>query len=193
MPLKPIHQFPPQPPQFGIIVHAPNIPRKDAVPIAKREPPPPPQRKQSPPLWIIIGIGIPVFIFVTMCSNSSDKRSAADKESSTSATTTTARSSAPPQAWKTMPGNGTHKMGGMDGKDWGIWQATAPGDCQWSIRAVRTYTGGEVLYEGTAAPGEVVRVNIQPDGKVAATTGMIDGDHRIVFMTNGCGAWQIAS
>lgn len=89
-----------------------------------------------------------------------------------------------------MPGNGTYEMGGMDGKDWGPYEATATGNCQWSIRSVARYRAGLILDEGTAAPGETVRVNIQPDGDVSSTSGMIDDDHRLVFMTNGCGKWQ---
>jgi hypothetical protein len=38
--------------------------------------------------------------------------------------------------------------------------------------------------------GELVRASIQPDGDVSTFTGEIDNDHRIVFMTNGCGAWS---
>ncbi|MGV0656414.1 hypothetical protein ABQE48_21365 [Mycolicibacterium thermoresistibile] len=90
----------------------------------------------------------------------------------------------------TIPGDGTHQMGGMDGKDWGVYEATATSNCQWSIRSVARYRPGLVLDEGTAAPGETVRVNIQPDGKVSVWDGTINGDHRLVFMTNGCGKWQ---
>jgi hypothetical protein len=38
--------------------------------------------------------------------------------------------------------------------------------------------------------GELVRASIQPDGDVSTFTGEIDNDHRIVFVTNGCGAWS---
>jgi hypothetical protein len=34
-------------------------------------------------------------------------------------------------------------------------------------------------------------VNIQPDGDVSVWSGEIDDDHRVVFMTNGCGAWRL--
>jgi hypothetical protein len=90
----------------------------------------------------------------------------------------------------TMPGNGTHEMGGMNGRDWGVYEATATGNCQWSIRSVARYRPGLILDEGTAAPGQTVRVNIQPDGDVSSWDGIIDGDHRLVFMTNGCGKWE---
>ncbi len=93
----------------------------------------------------------------------------------------------------TIPGNGTHQMGGMDGRDWGVYQATATGNCQWSIRSVARYRGGLVLDEGSAAPGETVRVNIQPDGDVNTWDGTINGDHRLVFMTNSCGKWQLVN
>lgn len=90
-----------------------------------------------------------------------------------------------------MPGNGTHEMGGVDGKNWGVWEATAPGPCEWSIRAVRTYAAGEILDSGTAAAGERVQVNFQPDGEVSTFSGLIYDDHRIVFMTSGCGEWHL--
>ncbi len=93
----------------------------------------------------------------------------------------------------TMPGNGTHEMGGMDGKDWGVYEATATGNCQWSIRSVARYRPGLILDEGAAAPGETVQVNIQPDGDVGTFDGMIDDDHRLVFMTNSCGNWHFVS
>jgi hypothetical protein len=93
----------------------------------------------------------------------------------------------------TIPGDGTHQMGGMDGKDWGVYQATAIGSCQWSIRSVAHYRPGLILDEGTAASGEPVRVNIQPDGDVSTFDGTIDDDHRLVFMTNGCGKWEFVS
>ncbi|WP_307789611.1 hypothetical protein [Mycolicibacterium baixiangningiae] len=92
-----------------------------------------------------------------------------------------------------MPGNGTHEMGGVDGKNWGVYEATATGNCQWSIRSVARYRPGLILDEGAASPGQVVRVNIQPDGDVDSWSGQIDDDHRLVFMTNGCGAWHFAS
>jgi hypothetical protein len=89
-----------------------------------------------------------------------------------------------------MPGNGTYQMGGIDGKDWGVWQSDgAEAGCEWSINAVRRYEGGELLDSGQGAPGEHVRVDIEPDGGVGTLDGMI-GDHRIVFMTNRCGPWR---
>ena len=112
-------------------------------------------------------------------------------DSSTGKTTPGQAAPAAPPAddHATMPGNGTHEMGGMDGKDWGVYEATATGNCQWSIRSVARYRPGLILDEGTAAPGETVRVNIQPDGDVSTWDGTIDDDHRLVFMTNGCGKW----
>lgn len=113
------------------------------------------------------------------------------EDSSTSPTTPgQAAPPAPADEHTTMPGNGTYEMGGMDGKDWGPYEAVATGNCQWSIRSVARYRAGLILDEGTAAPGETVRVNIQPDGDVSTWDGMIDDDHRLVFMTNGCGTWQ---
>lgn len=82
-------------------------------------------------------------------------------------------------------------MGGVDGKNWGVYTATVPAGstCQWSIRSVAPYRGGEILDEGQGESGETVQASIQPDGDVSTWTGMINDDHRIVFMTSGCGAW----
>jgi hypothetical protein len=122
---------------------------------------------------------------------------AVSSQDDSSTGTTTPGQAAPPappaDEHATIPGNGTHEMGGMDGKDWGVYEATATGNCQWSIRSVARYRPGLILDEGTAAPGETVRVNIQADGDVSTWDGMIDDDHRLVFMTNGCGRWQFAS
>lgn len=59
--------------------------------------------------------------------------------------------------------------------------------------SVARYRPGLILDEGTAAPGEMVRVNIQADGDVSALDGVIDDDHRLVFMTNGCGKWEFVT
>lgn len=95
-----------------------------------------------------------------------------------------------PDSPSVMVGNGTFKLGGVDGKNWGVYAATATGNCQWSIRSVAPYRDGWILDSGTAAPGENVSVNIQSDGDVNSFTGEIDGDHRLVFMTNSCGTWR---
>lgn len=92
-----------------------------------------------------------------------------------------------------MPGNGTYKMGGVNGNDWGVYTATVPADsagCRWSIRSVAEYRDGEILREGTGTSGQEVSADIEPDGKVGWTDGMI-GDHRLVFMTSGCGSWRL--
>jgi hypothetical protein len=93
-----------------------------------------------------------------------------------------------------MPGNGTYEMGGIDGKDWGVWQAEgAPSAvCEWSIRSVARYRGADILDSRQAGPGEKARVNIQADGDVDSSSGEI-GDHRLVFMTHNCGAWRFVS
>ncbi|RIR68506.1 hypothetical protein [Mycobacteroides abscessus] len=88
-----------------------------------------------------------------------------------------------------MSGNGTFNLGGVEGKNWGEYEATATGNCQWSIRSIARYREGWILDSGTAAPGEKTKVNIQPDGDVNSFTGQI-GDHRLVFMANGCGIWR---
>jgi hypothetical protein len=76
-------------------------------------------------------------------------------------------------------------MGGMDGKDWGVWQADgAPsGVCEWSIRSVARYRGADILESGQVGPREKARVNIQAGGDVDSWSGDI-GDHRLVFMTH---------
>jgi hypothetical protein len=88
-----------------------------------------------------------------------------------------------------MPGDGTYQMGGMDGKNWGVWTAVAVEECTWSVRAVTPGAPGQVLNEGTAQRGERVRVAINPSGDVSLG-GMVDDSYRVVFMTNGCGAWS---
>lgn len=92
-----------------------------------------------------------------------------------------------------MPGDGAYDMGGLGGRIWGVWQATAPGprSCSWSIRSFSRYGGANVLHTGEAAPGAPVQVDIEPDGGVG-DSGMI-GDHHIMFQTSGCGAWKLTS
>ena len=99
----------------------------------------------------------------------------------------------PPEAssYDAMPGDGTYQMGGMDGKNWGVWTAVAVGECKWSVRAVAPGAPGQVLDEGTAPRGERVQVAINPTGDVSLS-GMVDDSYRVVFMTNGCGAWSVA-
>lgn len=89
-----------------------------------------------------------------------------------------------------MSGNGTFKLGGVEGKNWGVYEARATGNCQWSIRSIARYREGWILDSGSAATGEKVTVHIQPDGDVNSFTGQIDGDHQLVFMTSGCGTWS---
>jgi hypothetical protein len=133
-------------------------------------------------LGAFILLGACVAILVT--SNS-------DKSTPTPATPGQAAPPPGPNDHDAIPGNGTYQMGGIDGKDWGVYEATATGNCAWSIRSVARYRPGDVLDSGTARAGERVRVNIQPDGDVNSFTGEI-GDHRLVFMTNSCGTWQLA-
>lgn len=91
---------------------------------------------------------------------------------------------ASPADYSGMPGNGTYRMGGMDGKNWGLYTAGGGPGCKWSITSVSPYRDGQELNSGT-----VPRADIEPDGDTNLD-GLI-GDHRIVFMTNGCGAWHI--
>ncbi|MGV7783511.1 hypothetical protein PJN38_24085 [Mycobacterium kansasii] len=130
--------------------------------------------------WLLV-----IWLMITMCADS--KRSASDSSSSLSSFTTPAV-----QPYETMPGDGTYGMGGIDGKNWGIWQSAGSSSrCQWSIRAVSRYTDGQVLDSGEVGPGVSARVNIQPLGETSLVTGETGG-FRIVFMTGGCGSWRLA-
>jgi hypothetical protein len=91
-----------------------------------------------------------------------------------------------------MVGNGSFNIGGVDGKEWGVYETIATGSCQWSIRSVSRYREGLIVDTGAGNPGETLTVNIQPDGDVRTFTGEIDDDHRLVFMTNGCGTWRMS-
>ncbi|MGV0618179.1 hypothetical protein ABQE58_25125 [Mycolicibacterium elephantis] len=104
------------------------------------------------------------------------------------ATTTTTKAPYPHQV---MAGDGYHNMGGIDGKDWGIWQSSGGPECTWSIRLTSPYTGATILREGTAPPNQSPRVSIQPPGDVSSITGEIDGG-RVIFQTHGCGSWRLA-
>lgn len=113
-----------------------------------------------------------------------------DKKPAGNGSDTNAAPPPDPSEPSTIVGNGTFNLGGVDGKNWGAYEATATGNCQWSIRSVARYRSGLILDSGSAAPGEKVTVNIQADGDVSAVSGEIDDDHRLVFMTNGCGTWR---
>lgn len=98
---------------------------------------------------------------------------------------TAASSSVPTEddgpAWKRIP-SGTHEMGGMNGKNWGVWETGgARGDdgCNWSVRMIDPNGPAIVLDEGTAGRGENVRVVVNP----------IRGE-KLVFMTSGCETWK---
>ena len=88
---------------------------------------------------------------------------------------------------------GTYELGGIDGKNCGVWQADgAPsGVCKWSIRSVARYRGADILESRQAGTREKARVNIQADGDVDSWSGDI-GVHRLVFMNN-CGAWRFVT
>lgn len=151
---------------------------------------PPRTRKRHPIVLYVIVFGALVWL-MQQCSNpSSDRSSTSSKSSSSSSPSTTEA----PAAWKYMAGDGTHQMGGVDGKNWGVWVSgggTPPGNCTWSIRSVSRYRPGEVLDEGEAPAYQRVTVDIEPDGDVHSYDGTIGADnHRLVFMTNNCGAWR---
>ncbi|AEK08586.1 hypothetical protein PBI_DLANE_42 [Mycobacterium phage DLane] len=136
----------------------------------------------------VMAAALGVLVLVALVSARGDKDDDATTQAATTSTTTTARVN----PYRTIPGDGYHNMGGADGYDWGTYTATIPPDspsCTWAIVSVSEYRGGETLREGEASSG-TVRANIQPDG-VASWTGTINGDHRIMFRTSGCGAWTM--
>lgn len=92
-----------------------------------------------------------------------------------------------------MAGNGTHSMGGIDGKDWGSWESDGArsGTCTWSVRFVSPNAPAEVLDEGESPAGQSARVNIQPIGDVSSISGEISGG-RMVFMTSNCEPWRLS-
>ncbi|CAN5149099.1 hypothetical protein BH09ACT8_BH09ACT8_59040 [soil metagenome] len=111
--------------------------------------------------------------------------SASDAESpkATSTPTLTAE-------YELMAGDGYHKMGGADGKSWGVWESTgSPTPCTWSIRLTSPYTGATILDEGQALPSQPTRVSINPPGDTSFLTGEINGG-RTIFQTQGCGSWR---
>lgn len=127
-----------------------------------------------------------IWITVSMCSSSGDKPGAStDMPTSTSVTPSSI------SQYQTMPGDGTYSMGGIDGKDWGVWQSTGgAGICDWSVRAVNRYTAGRVFDSGEVGPNTPTRVSIQPLGDTSSITGEGHGS-RLVFMTSGCGSWRL--
>ncbi|WDW20016.1 hypothetical protein [Mycobacterium phage LOCARD] len=137
----------------------------------------------------VMAAALGVLVLVALVSARGDKDDDATTQAATTSTTTTTARVNP---YRTIPGDGYHNMGGADGYDWGTYTATIPPDspgCTWAIVSVSEYRGGETLREGEASSG-TVRANIQPDG-VSSWTGTINGDHRIMFRTNGCGAWTM--
>ena len=124
-------------------------------------------------VWTVVVVGVVVFFAASLGWEGDPP----EREPATAATTSP-RTSAAPSPWKLIEGDGTHKMGGLDGKYWGVWQARNPsGSCVWSVRLVRPHTGALVLDEGD---GTAARVSVQP----------VDGG-RVVFMTSGCGTWRM--
>lgn len=117
-------------------------------------------------------------------SDNSDSRSTDTSEPASAAPA--AAPTAETESYDSMPGDGTYEMGGVDGKNWGVYQADGGPNCQWSIRSVAPYRPGLIFDAGTEP-----RVSIQPDGDVDVFSGQIDDDHNIVFMTSGCGAWRM--
>ena len=114
-----------------------------------------------------------------------------DDEPSAKSESTTTSTSRAPYPHQVMDGDGYHNIGGIDGKDWGIWESTgSPQPCQWSIRLTSPYAGATVLREGNSPPNTPTRASIQPPGDVSSITGQTDGGGRVVFQTHGCGRWS---
>ncbi|AKU45022.1 hypothetical protein FLORINDA_52 [Mycobacterium phage Florinda] len=135
----------------------------------------------------VMAAALGVLALVAIVSARGDKDDDATTQAATTPTTT-----ARVNPYRTIPGDGTHNMGGADGYDWGTYTATIPPSspgCTWAVVSIADYRGGETLREGEA-PSGTVRANIQPDG-VSSWTGTINGDHRIVFRTSGCGTWTM--
>ncbi|AEL98626.1 hypothetical protein DRAGO_43 [Mycobacterium phage Drago] len=141
-------------------------------------------RAVSPGKVMVTALAVLAVVGIVSARNNNDD----DAPRTATSTTTTTR----PNPYRTIPGDGTHNMGGADGYDWGTYTATIPPSspgCTWAVVSIADYRGGETLREGEASSG-TVRANIQPDG-VSSWTGTINGDHRIVFRTSGCGTWTM--
>ncbi|AEL20095.1 hypothetical protein PBI_BUZZLYSEYEAR_49 [Mycobacterium phage BuzzLyseyear] len=144
-------------------------------------------RAVSPGKVMVTALAVLAVVGIVSARNNND-----DDDRSASQTTTPTTTTTRPNPYRTIPGDGTHNMGGADGYDWGTYTATIPPSspgCTWAVVSIADYRGGETLREGEA-PSGTVRANIQPDG-VASWTGTINGDHRIVFRTSGCGTWTM--
>ncbi len=166
--------------------------------------PPPPvappvvvvKKKRS--LLSLIVLGGLVLLAGSCISSALDRDGGKDssKSSSRPSAAPASPTSKTPNAWEYMAGNGTHQMGGVDGKNWGEWVSdgttgvVAGGTCTWSIRSVAQDRPGIVLDQGEAPSGEKVRVVINPDGDGSSDGTIGEDNHRIVFMTNNCGAWK---
>jgi hypothetical protein len=169
-----------------------------AAPTAPNAPPPSAQPRRPPLggrglLTLLLALVALVWL-MQQCSKPSSNKSSTAATSSGSSSPSTSKT---PDAWKYMAGDGTHQMGGADGKNWGVWVADGttgvkPGkNCTWSLRSVASDRPGEILNEGETPSGQTVTVDIEPDGDVSTFDGTIgDDNHRLVFMTNNCGAWR---
>ncbi|GJO17870.1 hypothetical protein NJB1507_08390 [Mycobacterium marinum] len=150
------------------------------------------KRKPSPTDWLDLAKGIVVVLVIAVvvyaCSRTEDDKQASKGGPTGSSDTTTTTTSRP---YETMPGNGTYNMGGVDGKDWGVWGSDAtPSVCIWSIVANSAYSPASILDHGRVEPGEAAQVNIQPLGDTSSITGESHGV-RLKFITNGCGSWRL--
>lgn len=127
--------------------------------------------------------GVVLLVIMAQCSSNDSSERSADSKPTTS-------KPREPYPHQTMPGDGWHLMGGVDGKDWGLWEATGSSvACKWSIRATHPYSAAEILREGESAPGQRAQANIVPFARPSSITGEIDG-YRVGFQTNGCGSWK---
>src|ERR1700736_1848914 len=84
-------------------------------------PPPPPARRKKRRVWPwVLGIVLVLFL-IGRCSDGENQSSQTPPSASPSQSVSP--TSKEPFPTEYMPGNGTYEMGGVDGKDWGVWQA----------------------------------------------------------------------
>ena len=160
----------------------------------------PPPRGRDPilraRLVLRIATALVVLVFAVIVawaySGASRERSTQDTSSRTTTMYAISPTSTLPPEPEYMPRDGTYHMGGIDGKNWGIWEsdgASGARTCEWSVRRVNSDAGADILDSGETKPGQKTRVDIEPDGEANMWTGEIGGN-RIVFLTNGCQPWR---
>ena len=182
---------------WGPVAPPPSAPPPPTAPPPTAPPVVVVKKKRS--LLSLIVLGGLVLLAGSCISSALDRDSGKDSPASSSRSSAAPAppTSKTPNAWEYIAGNGTHQMGGMDGKNWGEWVSdgttgvVAGGTCTWSIRSIAADRPGEVLDEGESPAGQPVTVSIQPDGDVSMGGSIGPDNHQLVFMTNNCGAWRI--